>query len=90
MGVRQDYAVFEATHGSAPKYAGKDVANPLGAIVTAQMMLDHLGFTEQAGAVGRAVAGAVNDGKTTRDLGGDLGTAASGDDVLQRVLAEIS
>ncbi len=81
------HAMFEPVHGSAPKYAGKDVANPLAAIMAAQMMLEHLGLAEAADLVGRAVAGAVADGTTTRDLGGSLGTRASGDDIVRRMRA---
>jgi 3-isopropylmalate dehydrogenase len=81
------HAMFEPVHGSAPKYAGKDVANPFAAIVAAQMMLEHLGMTEGAELIGRAVTGAVADGATTRDLGGDLGTRAAGDEIVRRVRA---
>lgn len=81
------HALFEPVHGSAPKYAGKDVANPLGAILTVQMMLEHLGYAEAAGLIGRAVASAVAEGRTTRDLGGELGTAAAGDEIAERIRA---
>ena len=77
--------MFEPVHGSAPKYAGKDVANPLGGILTAQMMLDHLGETSAAKAVEDAVRECVRSGKCTQDLGGSLGTAATGDFVAERV-----
>ena len=80
-------AMFEPVHGSAPKYAGKDVANPFAAILTAQMLLQHVGLTREGGLIGDAIAGAVQDGKTTRDLGGDLGTAACGDEIVRRVEA---
>ena len=79
--------MFEPVHGSAPKYAGKDVANPFGAILTAQMMLDHLGCNEGAAAVERAVEEALRTENCTRDLGGELGTAASGSFVAERVRA---
>lgn len=79
------HALFEPVHGSAPKYAGKDVANPFGAILTAQMMLDHLGQSRPAELIGRAVADAVGAEKTTRDLGGSLGTSAAGDEIVRRV-----
>ena len=78
--IGREVAVFEPTHGSAPKYAGKDVANPFGAILTAQMMLDHLGHSVAAELIGRAVTGAVRDIKCTRDIGGELGCAAAGDE----------
>lgn len=79
------HAMFEPVHGSAPKYAGKNVANPLAAIVAAQMMLEHVGLVEGADLIGRAVLGAVADGATTKDLGGSLGTRESGDDIVRRI-----
>jgi len=78
-------SLFEPIHGSAPKYAGKDVANPIGAILTAAMMLDYLGHAEEAKAIERAVIAAVDAGETTQDLGGALGTRAAGDAVLSRL-----
>ena len=78
-------SMFEPVHGSAPKYAGKDTANPLGAILTAQMMLDHLGATTAAGAVEAAVVAAVEAGRCTPDVGGSLGTSATGDAVASLV-----
>jgi 3-isopropylmalate dehydrogenase len=81
------HAMFEPVHGSAPKYAGKDVANPFAAIGAAQLLLEHLGLGEAADVIGRAVAGAVAEGATTRDLGGSLGTRAAGDEIARRVRA---
>ncbi len=78
-------SLFEPIHGSAPKYTGQDVANPIGAILTAAMMLEYLGFGEQAGRIEAAVEGAVRAHQTTRDLGGSLGTKAAGEAVLARV-----
>jgi 3-isopropylmalate dehydrogenase len=72
-------SMFEPVHGSAPKYAGQDKANPLGAVLTAALMLEHLGEKEAARRVEDAVAACVRDLRTTPDLGGDLGTAAVGD-----------
>ena len=72
-------SMFEPVHGSAPKYAGKDTANPIGAIMTAQMMLDHLGAPRAANAIEAAVVAAVDAGKCTKDIGGALGAAATGD-----------
>jgi 3-isopropylmalate dehydrogenase len=70
--------MFEPVHGSAPKYAGKNVANPFGAILTAGLMLEHLGFKQQAGMIEQAVQRAIKDEKTTSDIGGNLGTAEAG------------
>jgi 3-isopropylmalate dehydrogenase len=78
-------SMFEPVHGSAPKYAGKDVANPLGAILTAAMMLDHVGWGAAARSVERAVAECLEARECTADAGGDLGTAATGDAVARRV-----
>ncbi len=72
-------SLFEPIHGSAPKYAGKDVANPMAACATAQMMLEHLGFKEAADRIEAAIVDAIRKGKTTKDLGGSLGTRAVGD-----------
>jgi len=72
-------SMFEPVHGSAPKYAGQDHANPMGAILTAALMLDHLGEKEAARRVEDGVARCVREGRTTPDLGGQLGTAAVGD-----------
>jgi homoisocitrate dehydrogenase len=63
-------AIFEPVHGSAPDIAGRGVANPVGAILSASMLLDHLGEQEAGERVRRAVAQTVADGVTTPDLGG--------------------
>ncbi|MEQ8768272.1 MAG: 3-isopropylmalate dehydrogenase [Planctomycetota bacterium] len=78
-------SLFEPVHGSAPKYAGKNTANPFAAILTAEMMLDHLGHTAAAKEVGDAVAKALAEGKTTADIGGDLGTREVGDWIAENV-----
>lgn len=81
------HSLFEPVHGSAPKYAGKDVANPFAAILAAQMMLDHLGLTEGARLISEAVRSALADRQTTKDLGGSLGTRAAGDEIVRRMKA---
>jgi 3-isopropylmalate dehydrogenase len=78
-------SMFEPVHGSAPKYAGKDVANPLGAILTVQLMLEHLGLQRAADLVEAAVVDCIAQGRTTRDLGGSLGTSAAGDAVCDAI-----
>jgi len=78
-------SLFEPIHGSAPKYAGKDVANPIGAILTAAMMLDYLGFAAEAQTIERAVVDAIEAGETTTDIGGKLGTKAAGEAILNRL-----
>ena len=78
-------SLFEPIHGSAPKYAGKDVANPIGAILTAAMMLEYLGHANEAESIERAVVGAIDSGETTHDLGGNLGTKAAAEAILKRL-----
>jgi 3-isopropylmalate dehydrogenase len=78
-------SLFEPIHGSAPPMAGKDQANPIGAILTAAMMLEYLGFAEESAAIERAVVEAVNAGETTSDIGGSLGTKAAGAAILERL-----
>jgi 3-isopropylmalate dehydrogenase len=78
-------SLFEPIHGSAPKYAGQDVADPIGAILSASMMLDYLGYSGEAKAIEAAVVAAVGAGETTRDLSGSLGTKAAGEAVLNRL-----
>jgi 3-isopropylmalate dehydrogenase len=78
-------SMFEPVHGSAPKYAGKNVANPMAAILTVAMMLDHLGWMDEAAAVNDAVREAIQQGQTTKDLGGSLGTREVGDWVANRI-----
>ncbi|MCY3808584.1 MAG: isocitrate dehydrogenase (NADP(+)) [Gemmatimonadetes bacterium] len=66
--VGDSVALFEATHGTAPKYAGMNRVNPGSLILSAAMMLDHLGWEEAARAVGRGVEGAVAARRVTYDL----------------------
>jgi 3-isopropylmalate dehydrogenase len=77
--------LFEPVHGSAPKHAGKGIANPVGAILAGALMLRHLGQEDAALRVEKAVAAAVRERRCTRDLGGDLSTAAAADAVLDRL-----
>jgi 3-isopropylmalate dehydrogenase len=78
-------SMFEPVHGSAPPIAGKNIANPLGAILTAAMMLDHLGFPTEGKRIEAAVLEAVRQKKTTSDIGGNMGTTEVGDFVAQRL-----
>jgi 3-isopropylmalate dehydrogenase len=81
--------LYEPVHGSAPDLAGKGVANPLGAILSAAMLLRHsLELEIEARAVEGAVALAIADGARTADLGGKLGTRAMGDAVRARLVSE--
>jgi isocitrate/isopropylmalate dehydrogenase len=73
--IGTQYAVFEPTHGSAPKYAGLGKVNPLATVLAAKMMLEWLGEAETAAAVERAVAEVVERGAVrTYDLGGSAST----------------
>jgi 3-isopropylmalate dehydrogenase len=78
-------SMFEPVHGSAPKYAGTGKANPFGAILTAGLLLDHLGRRAEADAIEAAVAACVREGKATSDVGGSLSTSAAGDAVCERL-----
>jgi isocitrate dehydrogenase (NAD+) len=79
-------AVFEPVHGSAPKYAGKDVANPTALILSGALMLRHLAEPGAADAVETAVREIIAEGRTVpRDLGGDAGTQAFAAAVAERV-----
>jgi 3-isopropylmalate dehydrogenase len=78
-------SMFEPVHGSAPTIAGKNLANPFGAILTSAMMLGHLGLTAESGKIEAAVLEAVRQRKTTQDIGGSLGTKAAGDWVANRL-----
>jgi 3-isopropylmalate dehydrogenase len=72
-------SMFEPVHGSAPTIAGKNIANPLGAILTAAMMLGHLGLGREAEKIEAAVLAAVREKKTTVDVGGSMGTREAGE-----------
>ena len=78
-------AVFEPVHGSAPDIAGRGVANPIGAILSAGLLLEHLGDGESAGRVAAAVAETVAAGIVTADLGGTANTREVTDAICQRL-----
>jgi 3-isopropylmalate dehydrogenase len=78
-------SMFEPVHGSAPPIAGKNIANPFGAILSAAMMLRHVGFAPEADKIEAAVLEAVRQNKTTEDIGGKLGTKAAGQWVAEAV-----
>jgi isocitrate dehydrogenase (NAD+) len=84
--IGEQAAVFEPVHGSAPKYAGQNKANPTALILSAALMLRHLGETDAADTVERAVRDTIADGPTvTYDLGGRAGTREFGAEVARRV-----
>jgi 3-isopropylmalate dehydrogenase len=77
--------MFEPVHGSAPDIAGKGIANPLAAILSAAMMLDHLQLPSAAARIRRAVEQTLADGNQTPDLGGKLSTKEMGAAVVRRL-----
>ncbi len=77
-------SMFEPVHGSAPDIAGQGVANPVGTLWAASMMLDHLGEPEAAAALTGAFESALGSGVRTRDLGGSASTREMTDAVLER------
>lgn len=73
--IGDDFAVFEPTHGSAPKYAGQYKVNPTAMLLATKLMLDWLGETRTAKALDTAIADVIAEGKArTYDMGGDSGT----------------
>jgi len=79
-------AVFEAVHGSAPKYKGMNKVNPMALIFSACLMLDYLGFKEEALAIDRASADVISEGKIlTYDLGGSSTTSEVGEAIIKKM-----
>jgi isocitrate dehydrogenase (NAD+) len=84
--IGEDGAVFEPVHGSAPKYAGLNKANPTALILSGALMLRHLGYADVAERVEGAVRGVIAEGRTvTSDLGGTTGTREFGDAIIERL-----
>src|SRR5215467_2877914 len=77
-------SLFEPVHGSAPNIAGKGIANPLGSILSAGMMLDFLGWRAEGGTLKQAVRDALKQGFVTPDLGGSKATVEVGDWIARR------
>jgi 3-isopropylmalate dehydrogenase len=78
-------SMFEPVHGSAPPLAGKNVANPVGAILSAALMLETLGRKDDAARIERAVEDAVHAGDVTQDIGGSLATTEAGEAIRKRL-----
>jgi tartrate dehydrogenase/decarboxylase/D-malate dehydrogenase len=78
--------IFEPVHGSAPDIAGQGIANPIGALWSAALMLEHLGELDAAGRLLSAVESSSRDGVRTRDVGGSAGTREVGEAVTARIL----
>ncbi|MBA7572858.1 Homoisocitrate dehydrogenase [subsurface metagenome] len=84
--IGDNYAVFEPTHGSAPKYVGMNKVNPIGTILAARMMLDWLGEKEMAMKIDNAVAEVIAEGKAkTYDMGGNTTTSGMGDAICEKL-----
>src|SRR5947208_1522044 len=78
-------SLFEPVHGSAPNIAGKGIANPLGSILTAGMMLNFLGWESEGELLRDAVRAALHENFVTTDLGGDRGTVEVGDWIAKHI-----
>jgi 3-isopropylmalate dehydrogenase len=78
-------SMFEPVHGSAPKYAGKNLANPIGSILSVALMLEYCGMSDEAHAVERAVERAVMTQNAPAETGGTLGTKETGDFVANAI-----
>ena len=86
--IGTEAAVFEPVHGSAPKYAGLDKANPTAMILSGALMLRHMGYPDEATRLETAVRDVIAEGTaTTYDLGGSTGTAAFADAIVDRLAA---
>lgn len=78
-------SLFEPVHGSAPGIAGKGIANPLGSVLSAAMLLDYLGWKAESVRVRNAVRSALRENRVTPDLGGEMKTAGLGDWLANQV-----
>jgi 3-isopropylmalate dehydrogenase len=78
-------SMFEPVHGSAPPLAGKNLANPIGAILSTALMLEYLGLAADAAAIEAAVKDAVVHRQGTKDIGGTLGTRETGDYIVNAI-----
>jgi isocitrate dehydrogenase (NAD+) len=86
--IGTEAAIFEPVHGSAPKYAGLDKANPTAMILSGALMLRHMGYPDEATRLETAVGDVIAEGTaTTYDLGGSTGTAAFADVLVDRLTA---
>src|SRR6478672_11467673 len=97
LNVGERHAMAQAAHGSAPDIAGQDVANPVSLILSAALLLAWHGersgaarYEEAARAIEAAVAAAMQCGRTTRDVGGDLGTAAAGRAIVEILQSDMT
>jgi isocitrate dehydrogenase (NAD+) len=85
--IGTEAAVFEPVHGSAPKYAGQNKANPTALILSGALMLRHLGYPAEADRLEAAVRQTIASGTRTYDLGGSAGTSDFADAIIERLSA---
>ncbi len=91
INYRTGHAIFEATHGTAPKYAGKNVVNPSSVILSGVLMLEHLGWIEAAALIDRALSATIAAGRVTYDFARlatgatQLSTSEFADDIVARL-----
>lgn len=84
--IGPDCAMFEAVHGTAPDLAGKDIANPMASILSAVMLLRHIGETAAADRIEKALAAVLAEGRhVTPDLGGDAGTRRMTEAIIEKL-----
>ncbi len=89
--IGERYAVFEPTHGSAPKYAGQNKVNPLATILAAKMMLEWLGEVEKAAAIEQAIARVIAEGAVrTYDMGGAAATSQMAQAVAHALAGKVA
>lgn len=88
INYKTGHAVFEATHGTAPKYAGKNVANPSSLTLSAKLLLDHIGWTEAADLVIKGLSKAFSDLQVTSDFAREIGCKALTTDEFAKAVVD--
>jgi 3-isopropylmalate dehydrogenase len=84
--IGDDYALFEPTHGSAPKYAGKYKANPTAMLISTKLMLAYIGEEEMAQRLEKAIATVIGEEKVrTYDMGGSNSTLEVAEEVARKI-----
>ncbi len=84
--IGDEYAVFEPTHGSAPKYAGKNIANPVAMLLSTKLMLSYLGEEEMADRLYTAISEVISEGKVrTKDMGGTATTMDMAEEIAGKL-----
>ena len=84
--LNEEYAIFEAVHGSAPDIAGQNIANPTALLLSACMMLDHMGYTNEANRVRNAIEDVyANTSIRTKDVKGNASTTEFTNEIIARL-----